>query len=107
MNIIFNNNNNNNIFILILGLMMLRFNKMMSLVKMSRLHSVGLQAIFRCKSIFRLCLFLDMVIIFQKLQDAICGWLVKLEKYMKFYFYNIGRSLFIDLRSKNRSVDYY
>ena len=32
------------------------------------------------KSIFRLCLFLDMSIIFYELQDAICGWLVKLEK---------------------------
>ena len=32
------------------------------------------------KSIFRLCLFLDMLIIFYELQDAICGWLVKLEK---------------------------
>ena len=38
------------------------------------------------KSIFRLCLFLDMVIIFQKSQDSICGWLINLEKYMKFYF---------------------
>ena len=32
------------------------------------------------KCIFRLCLFLDMMIIFQKLQDAIYGWLIKLEK---------------------------
>ena len=32
------------------------------------------------KSIFRLCLFLEMSIIFYELQDAICGWLVKLEK---------------------------
>ena len=32
------------------------------------------------KSIFRLCLFLDMSIIFYELQDDICGWLVKLEK---------------------------
>ena len=31
-------------------------------------------------------LFLDMVIILQKLQDAIFEWLVKLEKYMKLYF---------------------
>ena len=32
------------------------------------------------KSIFRLCIFLDMSIIFYELQGAICGWLVKLEK---------------------------
>ena len=41
---------------------------------------MGPQAIFDTKSIFRLCLFLDMSIIFDELQDAICGWLVKLEK---------------------------
>ena len=35
---------------------------------------------FSHKSIFRLCLFLDMSIIFYELQDDICGWLVKLEK---------------------------
>ena len=35
---------------------------------------------FGAKSIFRLCLFLDMSIIFYELQDAICGWLAKLEK---------------------------
>ena len=35
---------------------------------------------FGAKSIFRLCLFLNMLIIFYELQDVICGWLVKLEK---------------------------
>ena len=36
--------------------------------------------IFVAKFILRLCLFLDMSIIFYELQDAICGWLVKSEK---------------------------
>ena len=41
---------------------------------------MGPQAIFGAQSIFKICLFLDMSIIFYELQDAICGWLVKLEK---------------------------
>ena len=32
------------------------------------------------QAIFGASLFLDMSIIFYELQDAICGWLVKLEK---------------------------
>ena len=46
----------------------------------------GLAGYFWRKTIFRLCLFLDMSIIFYELQDAICGWLVKLEKHMDLYF---------------------
>ena len=38
------------------------------------------------QAIFGASLFLDMVIIFQKLQDALCGLLIKLEKYMKLIF---------------------
>ena len=45
--------------------------------------------IFDAKSIFRLCLFLDMSIIFYELQDAIFGWLVKSE--------NIDGLLFLDI----------
>ena len=41
---------------------------------------MGPQAIFGAKFIFRLCLFLDMSIIFYELQDVIFGWLFKLEK---------------------------
>ena len=50
---------------------------------------MGPQAIFGAKSIFRLCLFLDMSIIFYELWDAICGWLVKLVK--------IDGPLFLDI----------
>ena len=59
---------------------MLRFNKMMSLVKRVTFTKWA-RGIFLAQS-----LFLDMSIIFYKLQDAICGWLVKLENYMDFYF---------------------
>ena len=65
---------------------MLRLQQDDELSEKSRLHKVGPQAIFGAKYIFRLCLFLDMSIIFYELQDVICGWLVKLEKYMDFYF---------------------
>ena len=57
---------------------------MMSLVKRVSLTKWARRLIFGAS------LFLDMVIIFQKLQDAIFGWLVKLEKYMKFYFRILG-----------------
>ena len=60
-----------------LGQTVLKVNKMMSLVKRVAFTKWAPQAIFGAKSIFRLCLFLDMETIFQKLQDAICGWLVK------------------------------
>ena len=50
---------------------------------------MGLQAIFGAKSIFRLCLFLDIWIMFDELQDAIFGWLVKLEKIDGFIFLDI------------------
>ena len=59
----------------------------MSLVKRVAFTKWAPQATFGAKSIFRLCLFLDMLIILYELQYAICGWLVKLEKYMDFYFY--------------------
>ena len=52
-------------------------------------------------------LFLDMSIIFYELQDVICGWLVKLLKIDGTLFLDIGRSLFLDCQSKNRSVEYY
>ena len=45
--------------------------------------------IFVAKSIFRLCLFLDIWIMVYELQDAICGWLVKLVK--------IDGPLFLDI----------
>ena len=68
---------------------------MMSLVERSRLHEVGPQAIFGAKSIFRLCLFLDIWIIFYDLQDDICGWLVKLEKIDGLLFLDVlGRIYF-------------
>lgn len=41
---------------------------------------MGPQAIFGAKSIFRLCLFLDIRIMVYELQDAICGCLVMLVK---------------------------
>ena len=40
----------------------------------------GSTGYFWRKSIFRLCLFLDIWIMFYELQDAICGWLVKSGK---------------------------
>ena len=58
---------------------LLRFNKMTSLVKRVAFTKWA-RRLFWHKSIFRLCLFLDMSIIFYELHDAICGWLVKLEK---------------------------
>ena len=57
---------------------------------------MGPQAIFGAKSIFRLCLFLDIWIMFYELQDAICGWLVKLEK--------IDGLLFLDILGR---ISYY
>ena len=65
------------------------WNKLMSLVKRVAFAKWAYR-LFWHKSIFILCLFLDMVIIFQKLQDAICGWLITLEKYMKLYFRILG-----------------
>ena len=41
---------------------------------------MGPRAIFGAKSIFRLCIFLDIWIMFYELQDVICGWLFKSEK---------------------------
>ena len=55
-------------------------NKMMSLVKRVAFTKWA-RRLFLAQS-----LFLDMLIMFYELQDAICGWLVKLEKYMDFYF---------------------
>ena len=52
-------------------------------------------------------LFLDIWIMVYELQDAICGWLVKLLKIYGPLFLDIGRSLFLDCQSKNRSVEYY
>ena len=47
------------------------------------------------KSIFRLCLFLDIWIMFYELEDAICGWLVKSEKIDGLLFLDIlGRIYF-------------
>ena len=60
-----------------------------SLVERSRLHKVGPQAIFGTKSIFRLCLFLDIWIMVYELQDAICGWLVMLVKIYGLLFLDI------------------
>ena len=69
---------------------------------------MGPQAIFGAKSIFRLCLFLDIWIMFYELQDAICGWLVKSEKNIwTSIFRRIGWNLFLDCQSKNRYVEYY
>ena len=50
------------------------FNKIMSLVKIF-VFTKWVHRLFLAQS-----LFLDMLIIFYELQDAICGWLVKLEK---------------------------
>ena len=63
--------------------------------------------IFVEKSIFRLCLFLDIWIMVYELRDAICGWLVKLVKIDGPLFLDIGQNLFLDCQSKNRSVEYY
>ena len=69
---------------------------------------MGPQAIVGAKSIFRLCLFLDIWIMFYELQDANCGWLVKSEKIDGLLFLDIvGRNLFLDFQSKTRYVEYY
>ena len=62
---------------------------------------------FVAKSIFRLCLFLDIWIIVYKLRDAIYGWLVKLVKIDGPLFLDIGWFLFLDCQAKNRIVKYY
>ena len=59
---------------------MLRFQKYDELSGKKSPSLSGPVGYFWRKSIFRLCLFLDMSIIFYELQDAICGWLVKLVK---------------------------
>ena len=63
--------------------------------------------IFVAKSIFRLCLFLDMSIMVYELRDAIYGWLVKLVKIDGPLFLDIGRFLFLDCGAKNTTVKYY
>ena len=63
--------------------------------------------IFVAKSIFRLCLFLDIWIMVYELQDAIYGLLVELVEIDGPIFIDIGRFLFLDCRAKNRTVKYY
>ena len=60
---------------------------------------MGPQAIFGTKSIFRLCLFLDMSIIFYELQDAICGWWVNLEKIDELLFLDILGGIYFYISS--------
>ena len=60
---------------------------------------MGPQAIFGAKSIFRLCLFLDMSIIFYELQDAIFGWLVKSGKIDGLLFLEILSGIYFYIAS--------
>ena len=68
---------------------------------------MGPQANSGAKSIFRLCLFLDIWSMVQGLQYVILGVLVMLVKIDGPLFLDIGRSLFLDFQSKNRYVEYY
>ena len=60
---------------------------------------MGSQAIFGAKSIFRLCLFLDMSIMFYELQDAIYVWLVKSEKIYGLLFLDILGGIYFEIAS--------
>ena len=60
---------------------------------------MGPEAIFGAKSIFRLCLFLDIWIMFYELQDAICGWLVKSGKIYGLLFLEILGGIYFYIAS--------